>query len=225
MPIKFFQIRTTMTKKRQNHHLIAGTELWNSFESVFTWKVEGRKRVHIGSSDHVGNLIHYTLLGQILATMLTVSQSGHHLNWCGPDGNDMNKNSLYERHGNPVRKEIHKHDMHLLLLIQSCRHLIRTSSPVSSLSSWEMRPLLAQQPREIGEKDEISTTSCKQKEEREELVLWQVFEKSGEHLFCSNHVTLLGKQTIFMRTSKSRCQWKMKHSYIHLVFSGKNQGI
>lgn len=51
-----------------------------------TRKVQGGKRVCIGSSDHVGNLIHYALLGQILATMLTVGQSGHHLNRRGPGG-------------------------------------------------------------------------------------------------------------------------------------------
>lgn len=37
-----------------------------------TWNVKGGKGISLGTSDHVGNLVHYTLLSQILSSMLAL---------------------------------------------------------------------------------------------------------------------------------------------------------
>lgn len=37
-----------------------------------TWKVKGGEGISLGTSDHVGNLVHYTLLSQILSPMLAL---------------------------------------------------------------------------------------------------------------------------------------------------------
>lgn len=72
---------------------------------TLTWKVEGREGVSLGSSDHVWDLIHDTLLGQILPTMLTVCKSCNHLYSCDPGKkvkkqiNSINEDEMHMKEG------------------------------------------------------------------------------------------------------------------------------
>lgn len=56
------------------------------FSSVPTRKVKRGEGIRVCPSDHVGDFVHDALLGQILPSMLAVSQSRHHFNSCRSDG-------------------------------------------------------------------------------------------------------------------------------------------
>lgn len=57
---------------------------------VPTRKVEGGEGICVCPSDHVGDFVHDSLLGQILPSMLAVSQSRYHLNSCRSDEEENN---------------------------------------------------------------------------------------------------------------------------------------
>lgn len=122
------------------------------FSWVPTRKVKGGEGIRFCPSDHVGDFVHDTLLGQILPSMLAVSQSGHHFNSCRSD-----EEKRKEGEGNRTMKTLKNnfptylmiygrisHFRFTVLMAYLFHYLTKTSSPVSSSRSWEMTLLLAQ---------------------------------------------------------------------------------
>jgi len=54
--------------------------------ATLTGEVEGGEGVRGRPFDHVGDLVHHPLLGQVLAAMLALGQTRHHLDGRGPAG-------------------------------------------------------------------------------------------------------------------------------------------